>query len=190
MAPSQETDERDLYPVLYSVARAINSSLDQKEVLQLIAQSVTEAFGVKGCAIRLLNPGRDRLDLVASHGLSEEFLSKGIVRPDLSAAQTLCSDGKPVVLHIDDTEHWQYPEETKQEGIATSLTVPLQLDGEPMGILRLYAAERRTFSPRDMEFVSVLAELSALALKNARVFEEVKQSQEMLTEYAFGPYTR
>ena len=46
-------------------------------------------------------------------------------------------------------------------------TVPLQVDSEPMGIIRLYAADRREFTPREMEFVSVLAELCALALKNA-----------------------
>lgn len=177
----------NFYSALYRVARAINSSLDEEAVLQLVAQNVTAAMGVKGCAIRLLAPGRDSLDLIASCGLSDEFLSKGTLRPELSASLGEALAGRPAVAYIDEPEHWQYPEEARREGILTSLTVPLVADGTPIGIFRLYAAEHREFAPSEIEFVSALADLSALALRNAHLHQEVKRGYELLAEYAFGP---
>jgi GAF domain-containing protein len=185
----QDADIHDFYTALYRVARAINSSLDEDEVLQLVARNVTEAIAVKGCAIRLLSPGKERLDLIASHGLSEEYLGKGVIRPELAIALTEALAGRPVVANIDEPEHWQYPEEARREGIATVLTVPLLVEGTPLGVLRLYASERRQFSPQEVEFVSALADLSALALHNAELHQEVKKSYELLSEYAFGAHT-
>jgi signal transduction protein with GAF and PtsI domain len=63
--------EGDHYTALYRVARAINATLDLDEVLHLVARNVTDAVGVKACAIRLLSPDRT-LALVASHGLSPD----------------------------------------------------------------------------------------------------------------------
>ena len=184
----QDNDVHDFYSALYRVARVINSSLDEEEVLQLVARNVTEALDVKGCAIRLLSPGKERLDLIASYGLSEEYLSKGVIRPELAASVSEALAGRPVVAYIDEPEHWQYPEETRREGIAASLTVPLLVEGTPIGILRLYAGERRPFSSQEIDFASALADLSALAIHNAQLHHEVKKSYELLSEYAFGTY--
>ena len=184
----QDADLDDLYSALYRVARAINSSLEEDEVLQLVARNVTEAIDLKGCAIRLLSPDGERLDLIAAHGLKDEYLGKGVIRPKLASALSEALAGRPVVAYIDEPEHWQYPEEARREGIVTALTVPLQIEERPIGVLRLYAGERRTFTPREIEFVSALADLSALAIHNAQLHQEVKRSYELLQDYAFGTH--
>jgi transcriptional regulator with GAF, ATPase, and Fis domain len=177
--------EIDHYTALYRVARAINATLDLDEVLHLVARNVTEAVGAKGCAIRLLDQ-RGTLHLVASHGLSEEFLEKGHVRADADPATEGALSGAPVIAHIDDPSAWQYPEETRREGIASSCTVALRLDRGPIGILRVYAAERRDFRGRDLELLEALADLAALAIKNAQAHTAMRDEFVVMQEYTFG----
>lgn len=176
----------DHYRALYAVARAINSTLDEPAVLRLVAEHVAAAVGVRGCALRLLSD-HDTLDLVASHGLSDDYLGKGLVRPEAAGATMAALEGHPVVAHVGDAGKWQYPDEARREGIATSLTVPLNASGDTIGILRLYAVEQREFSDEEIEFASVLADLAALAIQNARLHHELQREKDILTEYTFGP---
>lgn len=179
------TEEGERYTALYRVARAINATLDLDEVLQLVARNVTEAVGVKGCAIRLLSPDRT-LALVASHGLSPDYLAKGEVHADAATATENALSGQPVVAHIEDRGAWQYPDEARDEGIRSSCTVPLRSEGEPIGILRVYAAEHRTFDGRDIELLEALADLSALAIKNAQRHKAIRGDFALIQEYTFG----
>jgi GAF domain-containing protein len=177
--------EGDHYTALYRVARAINATLDLDEVLHVVASSVTEAVGVHGSAIRLLDE-RGTLHLVASHGLSEEFLDKGHVRADADPSTESALSGAPVIAHIENTAAWQYPEETRREGIKSSCTVALRLAGGPIGILRVYARERREFASRDVELLEALADLSALAIKNAQAHKAMREEHAIMQEYTFG----
>lgn len=177
--------EPDRYSALYRVARAINATLDLDEVLHLVARNVTESVGVRACAIRLRAPG-GTLDLVAAHGLSADYLAKGEIRADAASAAEDALSGRSVVAQVDDPGAWQYPDAARLEGIATSCTVPLLIDGAPIGILRVYAAERREFSRRDIEFLEALGDLSALAIKNAQRHKAIRDDFAFIQEYTFG----
>lgn len=180
--------DADHYQALFAVARAINSTLDEDEVLHLVARHMTDALAVRGCALRLLSD-HDTLDLVASHGLSDQFLGKGEVRPEAASATKSALQGSAIVAHIDDTAAWQYPEEARREGIATSLTIPLRVEDDPIGIVRMYSATRRDFSEDEIEFAMALADLAALSIHNARLHHALEREKEILTEYTFGPST-
>ncbi len=66
----------------------------------------------------------------------------------------------------------QYQEELREEGINTLLSVPVVVKEKVIGVMRLYAAARRDFSGKEMEFVSALAEIGGLAIANARIYEQ------------------
>lgn len=176
---------RDRYSALYRVARAINATLDLDEVLQLVARNVTESVDARGCAIRLRSPA-GTLELVAAHGLSADYLAKGEIRVDAASATEDALSGRSVVAQLDEPGAWQYPEAARQEGIATSCTVPLLIDRAPIGILRVYSAVRREFDRQDVEFVEALADLSALAIKNAQRHKAVRDDFAYIQEYTFG----
>jgi GAF domain-containing protein len=91
-----------------------------------------------------------------------------------------------VIAQVDDPGAWQYPDAARAEGIATSCTVPLLIDGTPIGILRVYGAERRAFSRRDVEFLEALGDLSALAIKNAQRHKAIRDDFAFIQEYTFG----
>jgi len=81
-----ETDQK-IFDSYKEAVKAIHSTLDIQEVLRRMVNMLVEVLNVKGCAIRLLNPKRRTLELVASHGLSEKYIKKGPVDVDLSASK-------------------------------------------------------------------------------------------------------
>ena len=49
-----------------------------------------------------------------------------------------------------------------------------------MGVMRVYTAEPREFTNADIYFVGAVANLGAIALENARLYDSVKKDYEAL----------
>ena len=158
------------YRALYQIARAV-SSLATEEVLQATVKSVTQSLGAKGCALLLRVAGDREFVHAADYGLSEGYLKKG--RVTLSPIIDEVSRGNVVL--VPDAPHdrrAEYPEAAMEEGIASILSVPLLYMGDIIGILRIYTAERRSFTQEEIDFVKAAADLSAIALNRAKEHED------------------
>ncbi len=180
---------KDYYSALYHAALTISSSLELDQVLQSIATSITEAMQVKACALRLLDPATGQLRLSAVHGLSDDYLAKGPVNVTHSSIDSEALSGSPV--HIADARsdsRFQYKDAARQEGIVSVLCVPLEVRGESIGVMRVYTDESATFHDDDVQFLSVLASLSALAIENARLYESVRSSYHGVVDAFWGTH--
>lgn len=173
--------ELDYYRALYDVARTINSSLQLSDVLQKVAKSTADALKVKACSIRLLSADRKRLIFGAAYGLSENYVRKGAVEVEKSGVDRQVLRGNTVLIP-DATEdaRFQYPDRARQEGIRSVLVVPLATRGNIIGVMRIYSAERREFTDREIEFLCRIADLSAVSLDNARLYQLLKVDYENL----------
>lgn len=174
-------DEREqrYYHSLYEVAAALNSARTPEDVLNAIVQNTAEASGAKGCALMLLTPDKSLLLHTAAYGLSDRYVRKGPVSADKSIAQAL--EGRPVaVLNAVEDDRIQYQKQAREEGIASILSVPVLLRGEAIGVMRVYTAQPRHFTDADMYFVGAVANLGAIALENARLYDSAKKDYEEL----------
>ena len=169
-----EKTEHDYYQSLYIVAAAINSARASDKVLHSIVEHVAKAMGAKGCSLMLHTPDRKHLLHTASYGLSDSYLGKGPLSSDRSISEAL--EGKPVaVMNAIEDDRIQYHEQAKKEGIASILSVPMMLREEIIGVIRVYTAEPYQFTMTDMFFVGAVANLGAIALENARLYESVEK---------------
>ena len=163
----------EYFRTLHEVTRAILSTLDSKQVIQLIVDKVIHIMQVKSSALRLRNEVTHELELVATTGLSEKFLAKGQPHTNQSISETLA--GKPVL--ITDTANdprLEYPAETVAEGIASILSMPIVARRRVVGVLRLYSAEKREYNQEEITFLAALAEIAGIAIMNARVYEKTR----------------
>jgi GAF domain-containing protein len=178
---------RDYYTALYQAALTISSSLELSEVLQSVVKSTTEAMQVKACALRLLDPRTGQLQLSAVYGLSSGYLAKGPVDVEHSRIDSEAISGKPVYIpDVRNDTRFQYVEAAKREGIVSVLCVPLEVRGEAIGVLRVYTDTLCTFNEDDVQFLSVLASLSALAIENANLYESLKNSYDGVMDVLWG----
>ena len=173
--------ELKYFQLFRDVCKVINSSLDLKVVLMLITENIVKLLDVKACTIFLLDKNQNKLDVSASHGLSEAYLKKGPLDADKSIAETL---GGQIVLILDmsNDARVQYPEEAKREGIASALSVPISVKGQIIGVLRIYTSEQRNFSNDEYELISGLADMGGIAIDNARMYDRLKAEHEKLID--------
>lgn len=174
-----QAKEIHYYKLFRDVCKVINSSLDLKEVLKLIAQNIVTALEVKACTVFLWDRKRNTLEVSAAHGLSETYLQKGPLDADKSIAETL--KGETIIISdAANDPRVQYPDAAKREGITSLLSVPISVKNQIIGVLRLYCAEKRDFSDDECEFICGLSDMGGIAIDNARMYDHLKVDHEKL----------
>lgn len=170
-----------LHTSLFSIARAVTSSLELRPMLdQVLAATVLE-MGLKAASIRLLDPSGTRLELVAAHGLSQRYLSKGAVLVSRSPMDQKLLAGEPVALFsVAEEPGFQYPNEAVAEGIRSVLAVPLRVKERIVGVMRVYSAQPRPFTSVGLEFLQSVAGIVSVAIENARLYEALRARYEDL----------
>ena len=169
------------YDTLLRVASAISHSKDPEEVVLMTVDSIKTALDVKGCAVFLINRHTDELELAASFGLSEDYISKGPVSASRSIAHSL-DEGPVAIYDVTDDPRIQYPEEAQREGITSILSVPIVAGGQTIGALRVYTAEPWEVTLDDVNFVQAMASMAGMAIEMARLHKGMKDSIEVLRE--------
>jgi GAF domain-containing protein len=150
-------------------------------MLQRVLEATVKEMWLKAASIRLLDPKRQVLHLVAAYGLSEGYLAKGAVHLTKSPVDQRVLEGSAVVLY--DLEHeagFEYPAEALREGIRSVLAVPLRLKERTLGVMRVYSARPRRFGPVAIRFLTSSADLVALAVENARLYAALQAHYEDL----------
>jgi CheY-like chemotaxis protein len=182
--------DREIEQTYAEAEKAITSSLDLREILNLICASVVKLFKVKAAALHMYHKKDNVLEIASSSGLSDAYLKKGVLASDKSIVEAL-EFGKPVL--IDETafdSKLHYPEAAKKEGIKSILSVPLQLDETVLGFLRIYSAEERSFSDEEMDLLMKFAEQAARAIENAMAYERVRSDIEGMKKSIPQPVVR
>jgi GAF domain-containing protein len=173
-------------PALYRAARAVNSTLDVMQVLDIIVSSTVEALQAKACTLRLLSPEGSRLLVGAAQGLSPSYRAKGPVDLANSEVDRLAmSEARAVYIEDAGSDaRFQYPESASAEGIVSVLVVPLCVQDRPIGVLRVYTDVLRRFSSDELALVEAIASLSALAIENARLYERLDRNYQAAIEFS------
>ncbi len=169
-----EKAEGTYYESLYEAAAILNSAHAPEAVIASLVENVAKALYAKGCSLMLLTPDKKQLLHTSAYGLSDWYVRKGPVSADKSISEAL--KGKLVaVLDATNDERVQYQEQAKKEGIASILSIPMTLREEIIGVVREYTAEPRHFTTADIYFVGAIANLGAIALENARLYQSLEK---------------
>lgn len=163
------------------LASNINSSLDIQQVLSNLTENICDTLGMKGALIRLLDEDTGSLKLVASHGLSQEFLDKGAITTTETAARAL--KGETLVISDATTdERIQFKDAMKREGIVSMIVTPIMARDKVIGVMRLYSDIRRKFPSDLMVMVEALAHQGGLAIQNASMYLKLQEDKKNLEE--------
>lgn len=173
----------DYFLTVVEIVKRIISSLNPEEVLTYLTESVTRALHAKAASVRLLDDSGLQLEMRAVFGLSEAYLNKGAVELSRSAIDRHILDGN--VTQLKDVGHdpdFQYPDEARSEGITSVASAPLIAHDRPIGVLRVYSGETRIFTTLETRFLEAVAELAALALHNASLYDRLENDHHDLID--------
>ncbi len=170
-----------LHSALFKIAGALTSTLELQPLLKQVLESTVMEMNLKAASVRLVDKKRQRLELVAAHGLSEAYLAKGAVNLQRSTIDQRVLNGETVIVYdVAGEEGFQYPAEAAKEGIRSVLAVPLRVKEQPVGVMRVYSAMPRHFTQVGVTFLQSVAGLVAVAIENARLYEALQARYEGL----------
>lgn len=178
--------DREIEQTYADAEKAIKSSLDLKEILDLISTSVARLLKVKGCCVYMHNRTDDTLELVSSEGLSSEYLNKGVVSVKESVPDVIRQGEMVIIDESQFDEKLQYPEEARKEGIATILSVPLNVKDAVLGMLRIYSADKKSLSDEEAELLRKFSDQAAHAVENAMAYKQLRDDIENIKKVIPG----
>jgi len=172
-----------LFESLANVSRIINSTLNLDEALRVITREACTLMHSRMCSLMMLDESQEWLDLRASHGAGEAYLNK----PRLSVSDSLLGvvvrRKKPLqIANVQASNRYQNVEVARREGLFSLLSVPLLFTGQVIGTLSVYLDRPYHFSNEEIRILSALAELSAIAIEKARLYERLVDVEEQLRQ--------
>lgn len=164
---------------LRDCGRAVASSLHVDEVLATLARKAAEALGSPECVIFDYDAAADTMTAKALHQEDPqgyEDLNVPFPLSESPSDRVLLENRRVVVETISDPDIAPDSRASMERwGERTCLNVPLHFGDEPLGILVLIETRReRVFSQEETELIGAVAEQAAVAIHNARLYEEVK----------------
>jgi signal transduction histidine kinase len=151
--------------------------------LQAITQEAAQLMQAKTCSLLLLDQCGEWLDLRASHGAGPMYINKPRVSVEESAVGVVIRRRKPLQIeNVQTSPIFQNVNVAHAEGLVSLLSVPLSFAGEIIGALNVYKGEVYAFSNEEIRILSGLAELSAIAIAKARLYERIVDVEEQLRQ--------
>jgi PAS domain S-box-containing protein len=176
-----ETQRRaDEMAALTEIGREISETLDLRTVLERIATRAQEVLNARDVALRLMQPD-GTLHTVIAVGKHAAILKEDIVYPGRGITFAVAQSGvaelvneplkDPRMVHVPGTE-----QDEENEAIAFA---PLVAGEQTIGVLTLWRDKptQGPFTQSDLDFAVGLARQAAIAIANARLFEESQQAK-------------
>jgi GAF domain-containing protein len=168
---------------LGEVGQAISSTLDLEKVLKTIVQRAVQLAGLDGGAIYEFDERDEGFHLRAAEQLEEEILEvsrKSPIRLGEGAVGRAGATRGPVVVEdvLDKSYQSRLRELLIKSGARALLAVPLLREELLLGALVVSRNSPGPFSPEVIDLLKTFATQSAVAIQNARLFNETNEALE------------
>jgi response regulator RpfG family c-di-GMP phosphodiesterase len=171
---------------IYKVSEAIALSHDIDHILDVVLRATLDEVKADVATLHLRDPrsGRyeERVKVVAAD--TDERSYRSAIAPPAPAFGILFdqfAQGMPILAHGGKAAHY-FTEATALAELSSFLAVPLQVRGNMVGVLNVFSfTSGKKFDEGHRKMLSVLASRAASAIDNARLYGELRASNDSLT---------
>jgi two-component system, sensor histidine kinase PdtaS len=167
---------------IHRVSSIIASTLNLDEVLQFITTQAVHLSGAERSCIFELDEDEQKLHVLAHYGLSSELASNVQISVGQCCAGRSVQTGRPsmAVDCLQNDEHcFLRNDPFISAEIHSVLCVPLKVKQNVLGCICIYSNHRHLLSPEQMQLVITFANEAAIAIGNARLYEETRHGLEL-----------
>jgi len=187
--------------VLEAVTRAtqlLNFRLHTPDVLSSVVEETSRAFpGAAGGVVYVANADGTALTIAASSGVGRVTQRAWETTPiplgRLRCAGPAFSENRPVFVDVTGLDELADGQATEVRARARAavpdpeirqlMAVPIRVADHRLGVLEILSGRAGVFAAKDAETLGLLAEQAAIALRNARLVEELQRSNRLKDDF-------
>lgn len=178
--PADRTSElTDTLGLIYEVSRELSAILDREELLRRVAQKIKGLVHFDVFSVMLWNESSQRLETIFALKYADTIPLSTCLGLDQGLTGAAASERR--VVRVPDVRldpryiACQHGVEVRSE-----LVVPLLLQDRLIGVLDLESTKPHSFTSCHEQLLQTLGSYIAVALENARLFEQVRENERRL----------
>ena len=164
--------------LLLQLGRILNSTLDHREVRRRAMEAATQLMKAEVGSLLLLDAKREHLYFEVALGEKEEMVKTVTLNVGEGIAGWVAQNGEPLLVNSPDKDPRFFRGVDGKTGYKTRnmICVPVKTKGRVVGVLEaINKKAARGFNAEDLALFASLADLVAIALDNARLYQELEE---------------
>ncbi len=163
------SDSNETISLLYKTSNIINSILVLDTIFQNIVDVIIKKLNYDDLGILLIE--NNYLILKKGYIRKKSDYLKGPLRVGKGITGYVAKTGKPLIVN-DVTKDSRYI--AVRKNMKSELCVPIKIDNKIIGVFNIESKKFNVFSKNDLFLISALADQTAIAIKNVRYYERIK----------------
>ena len=166
--------------LINEVSQAATSILNLDVMLRTVVQAIWRSFAFYSVSIHLYSPATQLVELRARSGSDRQLMSVPATEPPLTHKLRQGLIGwtaatNKTILANDVTQDPRYVTHHNHREIRAELCVPITLGVKTIGVLDLQSTQLNAFDRYHVSALATLADQLAIAIENARLYDEINQ---------------
>jgi PAS domain S-box-containing protein len=170
---------------IIKISQTLNTTLTLEPLLEKIIEVATELTETEGCAILLLDGETNQLRFEVANGPNREALLGLLVPLENSIAGSILLKNQPLLIQTPQEDPRFFREADEQTAYQTQsiIGVPLRVRGQTIGVLEaVNKLGGQEMGWADVEVLNILADQAAVAIENARLYEDIRRMKDFHEE--------
>ncbi len=168
---------------LYGIGKSVSALLDLEKLLNRAVEAAVYITGAEEGSLLLVDQETNELYMRAAQGFDEKYARGFRLKVEDSMAGEVLRTGQPLVI-----ENMAHDYKIKTAYLVKSVMyVPLKVEDRVIGVLGVdNRVSDKNFSKYNLFMLSALADYMAIAIENARLFNEVENQKSKLEAILTG----
>ena len=167
---------------LFEVSRTLASSLELTETLERVLDAAADLLDAPVATLFLKDVEADELAIKAARGIEPDHdfyrplkVGEGLAGRAAQSGNALSS------ADVSKDGRFAHRAHAREGGLKAGIAAPLVTRGRTVGVINLYRQSDQQFDEDDERLVMALAHSAAVAIENARLYEETQERAQFLT---------
>jgi PAS domain S-box-containing protein len=175
-----EREQRELAEALAEAAAVVGSTLDLDQVLATVLEEVRRLLDVVACSVWLVEPGADEMVCRQAVGPQSEIVRGWRLALGEGLAGRVARNGESLIVSDAQADERHFKGVDQQTGLVlrSILSVPLRVKENVIGVLQVVDTAAERFGPTELTLLEPLAATAAIAIENARLYEQARHDAE------------
>jgi two-component system, cell cycle response regulator len=166
------TKHEECLSFVSEILGVLKSTHQYEQVLHLIVDRLVRMYHCQTCAIILVDPSTEYLNIALGYGLSHTFSKAFRRKLATGAIGRLLWTGKPILVQNSDVDSELSEDVRLEHPFGSAVCVQISANHQSLGYLHVDSVMKEALTQSDLQVFQTFADFAAVALQTSRLFED------------------